>query len=97
MTDASPAPRWPGSVALVLASSTGGVGQHVRSITRGLTEAGASVLVCGPSATEEQFDFTGAGARFTPAPLSPPTWACGSSSCAGRATPPPTSAPPARN
>ncbi|WP_030274375.1 glycosyltransferase family 4 protein [Micromonospora globosa] len=73
MTDASPAPRWPGSVALVLASSTGGVGQHVRSITRGLTEAGASVLVCGPAATEEQFDFTGAGARFTPVeiPASP--------------------------
>ncbi|MFF0659204.1 glycosyltransferase family 4 protein [Micromonospora tulbaghiae] len=73
MTDASPAPRWPGSVALVLASSTGGVGQHVRSVTRGLTEAGTSVLVCGPAATEEQFDFTGAGARFTPVeiPASP--------------------------
>ncbi|WP_431880190.1 glycosyltransferase family 4 protein [Micromonospora marina] len=73
MTDASPAPRWPGSVALVLASSTGGVGQHVRSTTRGLTEAGASVLVCGPAATEEQFDFTGAGARFAPVeiPASP--------------------------
>ncbi|GAA3778166.1 glycosyltransferase family 4 protein [Micromonospora maritima] len=73
MTDASPAPRWPGSVALVLASSTGGVGQHVRSITRGLTEAGAAVLVCGPAATQDQFDFTGAGARFTPVeiPASP--------------------------
>ncbi|MFI5837794.1 glycosyltransferase family 4 protein [Micromonospora sp. NPDC051300] len=66
MTDASPAPRRPGSVALVLASSTGGVGQHVRSVARGLTEAGASVLVCGPAATQDQFDFTGAGARFTP-------------------------------
>ncbi|QLQ35313.1 glycosyltransferase family 4 protein [Micromonospora robiginosa] len=66
MTDASPAPRWPGSVALVLASSTGGVGQHVRSVARGLTEAGATVLVCGPAATQDQFDFTGAGARFTP-------------------------------
>ncbi|MFD6638560.1 glycosyltransferase family 4 protein [Micromonospora chalcea] len=73
MTDASPAPRWPGSVALVLASSTGGVGQHVRSIVGGLTEAGASVLVCGPAATEDQFGFTGAGARFTPVeiPASP--------------------------
>ncbi|MEU4440305.1 glycosyltransferase family 4 protein [Micromonospora chalcea] len=73
MTDASPAPRWPGSVALVLASSTGGVGQHVRSIAGGLTEAGASVLVCGPAATEEQFGFTGVGARFTPVeiPASP--------------------------
>ncbi|MFI7075441.1 glycosyltransferase family 4 protein [Micromonospora sediminicola] len=73
MTDASPAPRWPGSVALVLASSTGGVGQHVRSVARGLTEAGAAVLVCGPAATQDQFDFTGAGARFTPVeiPASP--------------------------
>ncbi|MFF4894093.1 glycosyltransferase family 4 protein [Micromonospora chersina] len=73
MTDASSAPRWPGSVALVLASSTGGVGQHIRSIARGLTEAGASVLVCGPAATQDQFDFTGAGARFTPVeiPASP--------------------------
>ncbi|GAB3090080.1 glycosyltransferase family 4 protein [Micromonospora schwarzwaldensis] len=73
MTDASPAPRWPGSVALVLASSTGGVGQHVRSVARGLTEAGASVLVCGPAATQQQFDFTGTGARFTPVeiPASP--------------------------
>ncbi|MGW4157411.1 glycosyltransferase family 4 protein [Micromonospora chersina] len=73
MTDASSAPRWPGSVALVLASSTGGVGQHIRSIARGLTETGASVLVCGPAATQDQFDFTGAGARFTPVeiPASP--------------------------
>ncbi|WP_406043917.1 glycosyltransferase family 4 protein [Micromonospora sp. NBC_00898] len=66
MTDATSAQRWPGSVALVLASSTGGVGQHVRSIARGLTAAGATVLVCGPAVTQDQFDFTGVGARFTP-------------------------------
>ncbi|MGR6318756.1 glycosyltransferase family 4 protein [Micromonospora soli] len=73
MTDASSAPRWSGSVALVLASSTGGVGQHVRSVARGLAAAGASVLVCGPAATQDQFDFTGVGARFTPVeiPASP--------------------------
>ncbi|MFE9207030.1 glycosyltransferase family 4 protein [Micromonospora sp. NPDC007230] len=73
MTDASSAPRWPGSVALVLASSTGGVGQHIRSVARGLTAAGASVLVCGPAATQDQFDFTGVGARFAPVeiPASP--------------------------
>ncbi|GGM30623.1 MULTISPECIES: glycosyltransferase family 4 protein [Micromonospora] len=64
MTDASSAPRWPGRVVLLLASSTGGVGQHVRSVARGLVAAGASVLVCGPSATQDQFDFTGVGARF---------------------------------
>ncbi|PWR11171.1 glycosyltransferase [Micromonospora sicca] len=73
MTDATSAQRWPGSVAVVLASSTGGVGQHVRSIARGLTAAGATVLVCGPAATQDQFDFTGVGARFTPVeiPASP--------------------------
>ncbi|MFJ8582668.1 glycosyltransferase family 4 protein [Micromonospora sp. NPDC093277] len=73
MTDASSARRWPGTVALVLASSTGGVGQHVRSVARGLTAAGTSVVVCGPAATQEQFDFTGVGARFAPVeiPASP--------------------------
>ncbi|MEU1394990.1 glycosyltransferase family 4 protein [Micromonospora zamorensis] len=62
-----------GSVALVLASSTGGVGQHVRSVARGLVSGGATVVVCGPAATQEQFDFTGVGARFAPVeiPASP--------------------------
>ncbi|MGK5676222.1 glycosyltransferase family 4 protein [Micromonospora sp. URMC 106] len=64
MTEPTPDTGWRGTVALLLASSTGGVGQHVRSLARGLTAAGASVLVCGPAATQEQFDFTGAGARF---------------------------------
>jgi glycosyltransferase involved in cell wall biosynthesis len=53
-------------VALVLASSTGGVGQHVASLARGLVAAGCRVLVCGPAATEDQFRFTGAGAEFAP-------------------------------
>jgi glycosyltransferase involved in cell wall biosynthesis len=51
-------------VALVLASSTGGIGQHVASLARGLVAAGATVTVCGPAATGERFDFDGAGARF---------------------------------
>ncbi|NYF58535.1 glycosyltransferase family 4 protein [Micromonospora purpureochromogenes] len=73
MTDASSAPRWQGTVVLLLASSTGGVGQHVRSVARGLTEVGVSVLVCGPAATQDQFDFTAVGARFAPVeiPASP--------------------------
>lgn len=57
---------WAGHVLLLLASSTGGVGQHVRSLTRGLATGGAEVTVCGPAATGEQFDFQGAGARFIP-------------------------------
>ncbi|TDC80939.1 glycosyltransferase [Micromonospora sp. KC606] len=73
MTDATSPARWSGTVVLLLASSTGGVGQHVRSVARGLTAAGASVLVCGPAATQDQFDFNGVGARFTPVeiPASP--------------------------
>nr|WP_198348314.1 glycosyltransferase family 4 protein [Plantactinospora sp. KBS50] len=59
-----PNPGWPGRVALVLASATGGVGQHVASLARGLVGAGTQVTVCGPAATQEQFDFTGAGADF---------------------------------
>ena len=55
---------WRGSVALVLASSTGGVGQHVASLVRGLVAAGCEVLVCGPAATDELFGFAEAGAAF---------------------------------
>ncbi|WP_432906040.1 glycosyltransferase family 4 protein [Micromonospora matsumotoense] len=70
MTDATPAPDPGGTVVLLLASSTGGVGQHVRSVARGLVEAGQPVLVCGPAATGEQFDFAATGARFTPVEIS---------------------------
>ncbi|RFU38981.1 glycosyltransferase family 1 protein, partial [Actinomadura logoneensis] len=51
-------------VALVLGTSAGGVGRHVRSVAAGLVERGARVAVFGPAATEELFGFTGAGARF---------------------------------
>jgi glycosyltransferase involved in cell wall biosynthesis len=61
-----PAVGFTGAVVLVLASSTGGVGQHVVSLARGLTAGGAAVTVCGPAATQEQFDFVAAGARFVP-------------------------------
>ncbi|MGH3734730.1 MAG: glycosyltransferase family 4 protein [Micromonosporaceae bacterium] len=53
-------------VALVLATSTGGVGTHVVSLTTGLVAAGHDVTVCGPAETQRRFDFTGAGARFAP-------------------------------
>jgi glycosyltransferase involved in cell wall biosynthesis len=49
---------WRGSVALVLASSTGGIGQHVASLARGLAAAGCMVLVCGPAATDDLFGFS---------------------------------------
>jgi glycosyltransferase involved in cell wall biosynthesis len=73
VTDAARAERWHGSVALVLGSSTGGVGQHVASLTRGLLAAGCRVLVCGPAAADELFGFSTAGAEFAPVeiPASP--------------------------
>ncbi len=61
---------WRGSVALVLASSTGGVGQHLVSLVRGLLAAGCDVLVCGPAATDELFGFAAAGATFAPVEIS---------------------------
>jgi len=55
---------WRGSVAMVLGSSTGGIGAHVASLTRGLVAAGCPVLVCGPAATDDMFGFSAAGADF---------------------------------
>ena len=56
--------RWRGSVALVLGSSTGGIGQHVALAGprpgRGRLPGRWSA---GPAATDEQFGFTAAGAR----------------------------------
>jgi glycosyltransferase involved in cell wall biosynthesis len=57
------------TVSLVLATSTGGVGTHVRSLAAGLVEAGWNVTVCGPAATEQLFDFTAIGAQFRPVAL----------------------------
>jgi glycosyltransferase involved in cell wall biosynthesis len=73
VTEAAQATTWQGSVALVLGSSTGGVGQHVASLTRGLLTAGCRVLVCGPAATDALFGFSAAGAQFAPVeiPASP--------------------------
>ncbi len=66
MPDRSPGPVAGRRLALVLATSTGGVGQHVRSVSAALVEAGAQVLVCGPAATDELFDFSAGGAAFAP-------------------------------
>ncbi|MPQ99751.1 glycosyltransferase [Modestobacter sp. I12A-02628] len=51
-------------VAEVLATSTGGVGTHVRSVLPALGAAGAALRVCGPRETQALFDFTTAGADF---------------------------------
>jgi glycosyltransferase involved in cell wall biosynthesis len=57
-------------IAEVLATSTGGVGTHVRSVLPGLVEAGAEVTVCGPAATEQLFAFSATGAAFRPVGIS---------------------------
>src|SRR5690606_2486966 len=51
-------------VALVLGTSAGGVGRHVRSVAAGLAARGARVVVCGPASTDELFGFGGPGVRF---------------------------------
>jgi glycosyltransferase involved in cell wall biosynthesis len=53
-------------VALVLGTSTGGIGAHVHSLVAGLVARGADVVVAGPRSTEERFAFTQAGAVFRP-------------------------------
>lgn len=60
-------------VALVLASSTGGIGRHVSSLASGLVERGTAVTVYGPEATGDQFGFEADGAAFVPVeiPASP--------------------------
>jgi glycosyltransferase involved in cell wall biosynthesis len=60
-------------VALVLASSTGGIGRHVASLAGGLVERGARVTVLAPAATGRWFDFSGRGAAFVPVDLAAPT------------------------
>lgn len=54
------------TITQVLATSTGGVGTHVRGISDYLVEAGADLRVVGPQATQDLFGFTEAGARFAP-------------------------------
>lgn len=44
-------------ILLLLATSTGGVGRHVRSLVDGLAARGADVRVAGPRSTQEVFGF----------------------------------------
>lgn len=53
-------------IALVLATSTGGVGRHVASLAAGLVAAGDTVTVYGPEATGRRFGFEAVGAGFVP-------------------------------
>lgn len=52
------------AIAQVLATSTGGVGTHVRGLVPALLARGAEVRVLAPQATQDLFGFTAGGARF---------------------------------
>jgi glycosyltransferase involved in cell wall biosynthesis len=54
------------TITEVLATSTGGVGTHVRGLAGHLVDAGADLRVVGPQATQDLFDFCAGGARFAP-------------------------------
>ncbi|GII32013.1 glycosyltransferase [Planotetraspora mira] len=56
-------------VALVLGTSAGGVGRHVRMLAGGLVGNGDEVVVAGPPSVEESFGFTGVGAGFAAVPI----------------------------
>ena len=55
-------------IGLVLATSTGGVGRHVRALATGLHDAGHTVVVLAPAGTQERFGFAapGDGTEFAP-------------------------------
>ncbi|MCB5180541.1 glycosyltransferase family 4 protein [Streptomyces antimicrobicus] len=57
---------------------SGGAGSsaHVRSLAGGLAARGVRVTVCAPVEAEGEYDFTGAGAQFTPAAVSSLRSAC---------------------
>jgi glycosyltransferase involved in cell wall biosynthesis len=57
-------------IALVLGTSTGGIGMHVHDLAAGFVERGHQVTVAGPGQTEEHFGFTRVGAYFRPVPIS---------------------------
>jgi glycosyltransferase involved in cell wall biosynthesis len=56
-------------ILIVLGTSTGGIGQHVRSLAAGLVSRGHLVVVAGPGETATTFSFTEVGARFVEAPI----------------------------
>ena len=53
----------------MLATSTGGVGTHVKSLVERLPEFGIDVTVACPAETERQFGFGSAGAAVRPVPI----------------------------
>lgn len=57
-------------VLLVLGTSSGGVGAHVRSLAESLTGAGVAVVLAAPLTVLDGFDMAATGARVVPIELS---------------------------
>lgn len=57
-------------VTIVLGTSTGGVGTHVRSLVERLPGLGFDVVVACPEETAQRFGFAAAGAAVRPVPIS---------------------------
>ena len=64
--DGEPAARPTAEVLLLLGTSGGGVGRHVRAVAEGLSAAGVPVGLAAPAGTAARFGLDGAGAWFTP-------------------------------
>jgi glycosyltransferase involved in cell wall biosynthesis len=56
-------------VAIVLATSAGGVGAHVRMLAQRLPDSGVDVTIACPAETERRFEFTATGASYQPVPI----------------------------
>ncbi|WP_329194088.1 MULTISPECIES: glycosyltransferase family 4 protein [unclassified Streptomyces] len=63
---AQPYGREPLRTVQVLGGAGAGSCAHVRSLATGLAARGVRVTVCAPVEAEGAYDFTGAGAEFTP-------------------------------
>ncbi|MFC6985834.1 glycosyltransferase family 4 protein [Streptomyces cirratus] len=63
---AQPYGREPLRTVQVLGGAGAGSCAHVRSLATGLAARGVRVTVCAPAEAEGAYDFTGAGAEFTP-------------------------------
>ncbi|MEU6893675.1 glycosyltransferase family 4 protein [Streptomyces sp. NPDC046557] len=63
---AQPYGREPLRTVQVLGGAGAGSCAHVRSLATGLAARGVRVTVCAPVEAEGTYDFTGAGAEFTP-------------------------------
>ncbi|WP_374200988.1 glycosyltransferase [Streptomyces bambusae] len=68
--------RAPLRAVQVLGGAGAGSSAHVRSLAGGLAARGVRVTVCAPVEAEGEYDFTGAGAQFTPTAVSALRAAC---------------------